>query len=431
MVVLAGGDLVLPDRILSGASLVIEDARIVAIEPKARVDSPGATVVEIPDCYVVPGFIDVHVHGVDGHDTLDEGDPVAQIASRLPRYGVTAFCPTTVACAPHALRAVLAQVAKTRAARASNSARVLPAHLESNFINPEYRGAQPAECLRLPGPAALDSAPAGEAGHYVRRPGSAQRTRDVRRPGAAQRTRRDKAGDFSARDILDVIAAARPDVGIVTLAPELPGGVELVRALVSAGHRVSLGHSGASLDEAMAAIDAGARHATHLFNRMAPMTHRAPGVAGAVLARDEVAAELICDGYHVHPAMSRIAIASKGVGRLMAITDGTAGSGLAVGSSARLGGRRIRVTEQAAVLDDGTLAGSTLTMDRAFRTIVTVFGFSVADAAMLCSTTPARELGLTGFGELVEGGFADVVVLDRSFRVVRTFIDGQEVYARQ
>ena len=138
----------------------------------------------------------------------------------------------------------------------------------------------------------------------------------------------------------------------------------------------------------MAAIDAGARHATHLFNRMAPMTHRAPGVAGAVLARDEVAAELICDGYHVHPAMSRIAIASKGVGRVMAITDGTAGSGLAVGSSARLGGRRIRVTEHAAVLDDGTLAGSTLTMDRAFRTIATTFGFSVAEAAMLCSTRP-------------------------------------------
>ena len=147
-------------------------------------------------------------------------------------------------------------------------------------------------------------------------------------------------GEFSARDILDVVAAARPDVGIVTLAPELPGGVELVRDLVSAGHRVSLGHSGASLDEALAAIDSGARHATHLFNRMAPITHRAPGIAGAVLAREEVAAELICDGYHVHPAMSRIAIAAKGRERMMAITDGTGGSGLPPGSTARLGGRR-------------------------------------------------------------------------------------------
>jgi N-acetylglucosamine-6-phosphate deacetylase len=400
MVVLAGGDLVLPDQILTNASLLIDGTRIAAVEPKSRLDVPGATVFEVADCYVVPGFVDVHVHGVDGRDTLDEGDPVAQIASRLPRYGVTAFCPTTVACAPPALRAVLAQVAHTRAARPANGARVLPAHLESNFINPDYRGAQPAECLRLPNDT------------------DAARTLTVRE------------GDFSARGILDVIAGARPDVGIVTLAPELPGAIELVRTLVSAGHRVSLGHSGASLDEAMAAIDAGARHATHLFNRMAPITHRAPGLAGAVLARDEVAAELICDGYHVHPAMGRIAIASKGVGRVMAITDGTAGSGLAVGATARLGGRRIRVTEHAAVLDEGTLAGSTLTMDRAFRTIVTAFGFSVAEAATLCSTTPARELGLTGFGVLAKGGFADVVVLDRSFRVVRTFIDGEQVFER-
>ena len=396
MIVLAGGDLVLPGRVLPNASLLIDGARIAAVEPHARIDAAGATIVETPECYIVPGFVDVHVHGVDGHDTLDEGDAVARIASRLPRYGVTAFCPTTVACDPSALRRVLAQVATARAIRPANSARVLPAHIESNFINPEYRGAQPAECLRLP------SDTVGRAD-----------------------------GTFSTRDILDIIAGARADVGIVTLAPELPGGVELVRALVAAGTRVSLGHSGASLDEAMAAIDAGARHATHLFNRMAPMTHRAPGVAGAVLARDEVAAELICDGYHVHPAMSRIAIASKGVGRVMAITDGTAGSGLPVGSITRLGGRSIRVTEHAVVLDAGTLAGSSLTMDRAFRAIATTFGFSVPDAAMLCSTTPARELGLTGSGVLAEGGFADVVVLDRRFHVVRTFIDGREVYAEK
>jgi N-acetylglucosamine-6-phosphate deacetylase len=161
---------------------------------------------------------------------------------------------------------------------------------------------------------------------------------------------------------------------------------------------------------------------------MAPITHRAPGVAGAVLAREDVAAELICDGDHVHSSMSRIAISSKGVGGVMAITDGTAGAGLAIGSIATLGGRRIRVTDQAALLDDGTLAGSTLTMDRAFGTIVSSFGFSVSDASVLCSTTPARELGLVGFGVLAEGGFADAVILDREFRVMRTFIAGAEVY---
>jgi N-acetylglucosamine-6-phosphate deacetylase len=420
VIVLAGGDLILPTGVLTRASLVIDGSRIAAVVPQGRVDPAGATIVELTDHYVVPGFIDVHAHGVERYDTLDPGDPVAEIASRLPRYGVTAFCPTTVACTPQALRTMLAQVAHARRAPSPHSARVLPAHLESNFINPQYRGAQPAECLRLP----LDgSAPRNPP--YEWTSGST----GIRRPDSAQRTRREESGNFSASDILEVIAASRLDVGIVTLAPELPGGIELVSALVSAGHRVSIGHSGASMDEAMAGIDAGARRATHLFNGMAPMTHRAPGVAGAVLLRDEVAVELICDGYHVHPSMSRIAIRLKGVEGVIAITDSTAGSGLAVGASAHLGGRRIRVTADAAVLDDGTLAGSTLTMDRAFKTIVTVFGLGVCEAAMLCSTTPARDLGLSGLGILAENAYADITVLDRRFRVVRTFVGGREVYS--
>ena len=391
MIVLSGGDLVLPDRILTDASLIIDGSRVAAVEPRLLVDLTGATILDVRDSYVVPGFIDVHVHGVEGVDTLDEGDPVGEMAGRLPRYGVTAFCPTTVACAPSALNVVLQRVAEHRSAPAAGTARVLPAHLESNFINPEYKGAQPLACLRLP------SGPAGE-------------------------------GDFSAQDILDVVSAARPDVGIVTLAPELPGGLELVQALVKAGHRVSIGHSGATLDEAIAAIEAGARHATHLFNRMAPMTHRAPGIAGAVLSREDVAAELICDGYHVHPAMAGIAIAAKGTHRVMGVTDGTAGSGLTPGSHAKLGGRQIRVTDTAAVLDEGTLAGSTLTMDRAFRTIVSRFGLSIVDAATLCSSTPARELGLTGFGVIARDAVADIVVLDRGFRVRHTFINGHSAY---
>ena len=395
MLVLEGGDLVLPDRVMRG-SLVIQGGRIAAVEARDRVDSPRSDVIDARGCYVVPGFVDVHVHGVDGHDTLDEGEALARIAERLPRYGVTAFCPTTVACAPAALGRVLEQVHAARRGRSPGAARVLPAHLESNFINPDYAGAQPVACLRLP-------LQAGTAGSDV----------------------------FSGRDILDVIAASRSDVGIVTLAPELPGGIDLVRDLVAAGHRVSLGHSAADFDTAIAAIDAGARHATHLFNRMPPLSHRAPGLVGAVLARDDVAAELICDGFHVHPAVSRAAIAAKRVSKVMAITDGTAGSGLPSGSVVRLGGRSIVVRDEAAFLEDGTLAGSTVTMERVFRTIVTAFGQSVVNAAVMCSTTPARELGLVGFGAIVEGGHADVVVLNRAFGVERTFVDGQEAYSRR
>jgi N-acetylglucosamine-6-phosphate deacetylase len=391
MIVLAGGDLVLPDRILTGGSLVIDAGRVVAIDPRDRVDPAGATIVDARDRYVVPGFVDVHVHGLLGIDTLDGGEAIALMAAALPRFGVTAFCPTTIACAPGELRSMLAAVRDARVAPRADSARVLPAHLESNFINPEYRGAQPLECIRTLSGSAV-------------------------------------SGSFTGQEILDVLDAHRPDVGIVTVAPEMGGGFELVARLAAGGHRVSIGHSGATFEEANAAIDAGVRQATHLFNRMTPMSHRAPGVAGAALAREEVCAELICDGHHVHPAVCRVAIAAKGTSGIMAITDGTAGAGLKVGQTSRIGGRTITVREDAAFLDDGTLAGSTLTMDRLFRTIVTQFGLTVVDAARLCATTAARELNLTGFGVIADGTVADVVVLDRGFRVARTFIAGREVY---
>lgn len=392
MIVLAGGDIVLPDRILTNASLVIEGDRITAVE-RTRRPSSAASEVDVHESFVVPGFVDVHVHGIEGCDSLDGAEVIAQIAARLPRYGVTAFCPTTVACAPDALDAVLHQVARARESRAPGSARVLPAHLESNFISPAFKGAQPGACLRLPN--------------------------DERREG-----------DFSGRDILNIIQARAADVGIVTLAPEIEGALDLIPALVRTGQRISLGHSGADFERAVAAIDAGARHATHLFNRMTPIAHRAPGLAGAVLSQDAVIAELICDGFHVHPAMCRLAIAAKSVNGVMAITDGTAGAGLQPGAMARLGGQSIRVSDQAALLDDGTIAGSTLTMDRAFRNIVTMCEMSIPDAAVMCSTTPARAMGLTRFGVIAEGNIADLVVLDRAFRVVRTFIAGEPVYER-
>jgi N-acetylglucosamine-6-phosphate deacetylase len=364
------------------------------------VEPAGALVIDVSGHYVVPGFVDVHVHGVAGTDAFDGPGAVAGMASRLPAYGVTAFCPTSIACEPEVLRGFLAQVGRARVTAPPSSARVLPAHLESNFLSPEYAGAQPIECLRTP--ARLD----------LRTPPTM---------AGAEPT-------FSGREILDVIDGARADVGIVTVAPELDGGLDLVRSLCAAGHRVALGHSGADYAVAIAAFEAGARHATHLFNRMTPMSHRSPGLAGAVLEREDVVAELICDGHHVHPAMCRATIAAKGARGVLAITDGTAGAGLAPGSLTRLGPRVIRVGTNAAELESGTLAGSTLTMDRAFANIVTKFGGSLVDAALLCSSNPARALGLTGHGVIAEGAAADLAVLDRGFRVTRTFVSGALAY---
>ncbi|HEV8397030.1 MAG TPA: N-acetylglucosamine-6-phosphate deacetylase [Vicinamibacterales bacterium] len=400
MIILSGGDLVLPDRIVTGGSLVLDGSRIAAVESNARVDTAGAEVVDARQCYVVPGFIDVHVHGLDGIDLFDRDAAVAEMAGRMPAFGVTAFCPTSIACDPAALRGFLAAVGRARLAPSARVARVLPAHLESNFLNPEYAGAQPLECLRVPADLDARSTPLA--------------------PGAET--------TFSGREILDVIATCRADVGIVTVAPELEGGIDLVRTLCADGHRVSLGHSGADFDQAMAAFDAGARHATHLFNRMPALAHRAPGLPGAALAREDVVAELICDGHHVHPAMCRLAMSAKGPRGILAITDGTAGAGLPVGSSARLGPRTIRVGPYAAELENGTLAGSTLTMDRAFANVVNLFGGSLVDAALMCATNPARALGLAGHGVIAEGAPADLAVLDRNFRVVRTFVGGVQAW---
>jgi N-acetylglucosamine-6-phosphate deacetylase len=162
---------------------------------------------------------------------------------------------------------------------------------------------------------------------------------------------------------------------------------------------------------------------------MPPLGHRAPGLAGAVLAREEVVAEIVCDGAHVHPEMVRVAVAAKRPSGVMAITDGTAGSGLPRGSIASLGGRRITVAEVAR-LDDGTMAGSVLTMDRAFANLVSMMGFSPVDAACMCATTPARALGLHGLGVIVPGATADLVVLDPQLRVAYTFVAGALAWSR-
>jgi N-acetylglucosamine-6-phosphate deacetylase len=375
--------------------LVVDGDRIVDVSAASRPASNGEDHLDLHHHYIVPGFIDVHVHGLEGVDTLDGGDAVPSIASRLPKYGVTSFCPTTVACDLDALRQVLNSIAYARTLSPSG-ARVLPAHLESNFINPAYRGAQPEHCLRTPPAAGVP---------------------------------RVRQGGYDGTDILEEIDRAGDAVKIVTLAPELAGAPELIRHLIVRGRRVSLGHSGATLEQGQAAIAAGAQHATHLFNRMPPLGHRDPGLAGAVLESDQVAAEIICDGIHVHPAMVHMSIALKRPERVMAITDATAAAGLPDGSRTKLGGSWISVARSAAYLEDGTLAGSIASMDKVFRFLIEDVALSPVDAARLCSTTPADELGLRGFGRIEKDAVADLVVLDRHFNVRYTFVAGRRVYS--
>jgi N-acetylglucosamine-6-phosphate deacetylase len=383
---LRGGRIVTPGGIVDGGILTFAGGLIAAI------DGPGAPAPTDVDCtgtWIVPGFIDTHIHGTDGADVLDGAEALATVARTLPQYGVTAFCPTSVACSPDALAALLTAVGTAQAAPHAAAARVAGAHLESNFINPAYAGAQPPDCLRLP-------------------------------PGAAA----EAEGRFTGHAIVEVIDAHRDAVAIVTLAPELSGGLDLVRQLSAAGHRVSLGHSAASYEEAMAAIAAGARHATHLFNRMSPFSHRAPGLTGAVLTAPEVTCEVIGDGWHVHAAGVRLALAAKGPAGVLAITDATAVAGLPRGATARLGGATIHAGERTAELPDGTMAGSRTTMDAVFRWLVREVGIEVVDAVRLTAGTPAAALGRRQLGHLSAGAAGDCVVLDDRLRVRQTWIAG-------
>jgi N-acetylglucosamine-6-phosphate deacetylase len=380
-ILLAGADVVLPGRVAAGLTIVVEGDRIVDLASGALAPGPDDRRIDLSGHLVVPGFVDTHVHGIEGIDALDGDGAVAAMAARLPRWGVTAFCPTTVACTPQALEACLDEISRLRSTPPAGSARVLGAHVESAFINPSYRGAQPAVHLRAVAAGA---------------------------------------------DVLDVIDRRRTDVATVTIAPEIDDALSLVRRFAAAGVRVSIGHSGATYDEAQAAIAAGATGATHLFNRMRPITHRDPGIAGAVLASPDVAAEIICDCTHVHPAMLQTAIAAKGASRTLAITDGTAGSGLAAGARARLGGQSI-VVGDVARLDDGTMAGSVLTMDQAFSRLVTRCGLDLPRAAEVCATSPARALNLQGLGVIGPGAFADLAVLDSRLRVVQTWVAGRKM----
>lgn len=368
-------------------SLVVHRARVPAggelCETDLHVDGghvvehpvPGAEALDAGGGVVLPGLVDLQVNGGFGIDLASAPERVWELAALLPATGVTAFLPTLVSCAP-------ATVDRALAASAAGpppgwrGATPLGWHLEGPFLDPAHRGVH-AEAMLRPPDLAL-----------------------------ARRW------------------AATGQVRMVTLAPEQPGALDVVAALVEHGVVVAAGHSGATYEQGMGALDAGVRCATHLWNAMPPMAHREPGLSGAVLDDDRAVVCLIADGAHVHPAALRLARAVAGSGRLALVTDATAAAGLGAGR-ARLGDVDLVLGGDAPRDGDGRLAGSDLTMDEALRRYRRMTGAGWPELAEAAAGVPARLLGETARGHLGPGARADAVILDAGGEVCATLVGGE------
>lgn len=324
---------------------------------------------------ILPGFIDLHVHGGGGADTMEGGDALVTLARTHARFGTTSLLATTMTAPDAEIRRVLGEIDAVVKAPVGEGARVLGVHLEGPYINPGKLGAQPSHA----------------------------------RPGVIAE--------------VDELCALAP-IRLMTLAPELSGHYALIRHLSERGIRVQLGHTLGTYEQGVAAMEHGACGFTHLFNAMTGLHHRHPGMVGAALAHAEFA-ELIPDLLHVHPGAIRAALRS--IPRLYAVTDSTAAAGMPDGEY-RLGEQAVTKCLGGVRLADGTLAGSTLTMDQALRNLVEV-GLPLDQASARLSRYPADFLGLDERGRLAEGCYADLVVMDPDLNVHAVYVEGALVQA--
>ncbi|RFU63276.1 N-acetylglucosamine-6-phosphate deacetylase [Bacillus sp. V59.32b] len=338
-------------------------------------------------CKAIPGLIDVHIHGVNGADTMDATiGALETMATALPKEGTTSFLATTITQENEAIERALRNASDYISDHQSpGKAEILGIHLEGPFVNSKRAGAQPVEYIVDPNVELF------------------------------------KKWQELSNDT----------IRLVTLAPEQPGGLQLIKYLKENGIIASIGHSDATYEEVLDAITAGATHVTHLFNGMKGMHHREPGVVGAALLRDELQTELIADGIHVRPEMVKLVYNQKGPGGLLLITDAMRAKCLKNGTY-DLGGQDVIVRDDKAFLHDGTLAGSILKMDQAVKNMLSFTDCSLESVIEMASVNPAKQLNVFDHkGSIAEGKDADLVILDENHDVVMTFCKGKLAFKRE
>jgi N-acetylglucosamine-6-phosphate deacetylase len=357
-------------------TITLEGDRIAAIDDGAA--DAGVRVVDLDGLWLSPGLIDIQVNGAAGHDTTDDPSSIWAVGEAVAATGVTAFLPTIVTAPTGRIDEALRFVA-AGPPLGYRGATVLGLHLEGPFLSPKRHGAHDPQYLRGPD--------AASANGWWRDAG----------------------------------------VGIVTIAPELPGAVELIRELSARGVVVSIGHSDATLEQARAGIDAGASYSTHLFNAMPPLNHRAPGIAGAVLADERVTVGMIPDTIHVDPVVLDLAYRIAGPDRFSIVTDAMGALGMPHGTF-QLAGREVTVDETGCRLPDGLLAGSNLRLDAGVRNLAAATGRDVETVVTAATTVPARLLGLADRGRITPGARADLTIVTPDFGTAATVVDGRLVW---
>lgn len=389
MIVLCAHRLYTPREELRNPLVFIEDGIISAVSSRAEREIPkNATEVdftrEIPDAILAPGFVDIHMHGGAGLDVMRASPAeLPRLNKFLTTHGVTGYFPTTVAAPLDQTCAALERIADAiEAAQPLGTngdlvqARPLGIHLEGPFLSHKRRGVHPPENLVEP----------------------------------------------TLQIFERFWQASRGHVRMMTIAPELPGAIEVIAEAARRNVCVSIGHSDAVMESARAAVKAGARHATHTFNAMRPLDHREPGILGEALTSEELSADIIADGIHVAPEVVKLFLKAKGIEHAVLITDATAAAGMPDGTY-RLGPIQVEV-KNGRCTSDGKLAGSVLTMDRAVRNVVQFANWSLQDAVRAATLNPTRAVGLAHHGRLTPGAEANLVVLGPDGEVKRTIVGG-------
>jgi len=378
--IITGGTLILEAGIATGKDVVIEDGVITDIVDRGK--GPQGTMLDADGNYVAPGFIDLHTHGSFGVDlTRATPEEIARLQERLPETGVTGFLGTVAGIARDRMSDVVEKLQNSRRARTAG-AQLIGVHLEGPYLNPSRRGMMPADLL--------------------------------------------ETFDPSQRDLLNRVVPP----AAMTLAPELEGATDLIDELNRRGIVACGGHSEATFERTVEAVKRGLKHITHLFNAMPSPHHRAPNIVTAALVLDELTVELIADGHHVAPPVVALVNKTKGADRIVLVTDASAAAGMPDGDHV-LGDVSITVRDGIARTADGTLAGSTLTVNRAVKNFMAFTGVDIPHAIMTVTQNPARVLGIEDRkGKLSPGFDADITLFDDDLTIIATVVAGKCVWKK-